>query len=84
MNIPRSALIRGGSESRVVKALGQGRYRSVVVTAGREAGDRVEVISGLEEGDRVVSSAQFLIDSESNISAASARLDAGQSRGEQP
>jgi Cu(I)/Ag(I) efflux system membrane fusion protein len=76
LNIPRSALILGGSGQRVVKALGDGRFHSVFVTVGREAGDQVEILSGLSEGDQVVVSAQFLIDSESNIDAESERLQA--------
>lgn len=74
INIPRTALILGGRGQRVVKALGQGRFKSVAVTMGREAGDRVEIISGLSVGEEVVVSAQFLIDSESNIDAESVRL----------
>ena len=74
LNIPRSALILGGRGQRVVRALGEGRYRSVEVSVGREAGDRVEILAGLSKDDRVVVSAQFLIDSESNIDAESSRL----------
>ncbi len=74
LNIPRSALILGGRGQRVVKALGDGRFHSVGVSVGREAGERVEILDGLSESDRVVVSAQFLIDSESNIDAESARL----------
>jgi Cu(I)/Ag(I) efflux system membrane fusion protein len=81
LNIPRSALIRGGHGDRVVMALGQGRYRSVPVRAGRGAGDRVEIVTGLVLGDQVVTSGQFLIDSESNISAENERLDAGTASG---
>lgn len=74
LHIPRSALIRGGHHDRVVVALGDGSFRSVVVRAGIEAGNRSEILQGLVEGDQVVSSAQFLIDSESNIAAESERL----------
>lgn len=74
LNIPRSALILGGRGARVVQSLGSGKYRSVDVVAGREAGDRVEVLEGLESGDKVVVSAQFLIDSESNIAAEELRM----------
>ena len=76
INVPRSALIRGGHGDRVVVSLGEGGYRSVLVKAGREAGDRIEILAGLDAGDRVVTSAQFLIYSESNISADSERMDA--------
>ena len=75
LNIPRTALILGGRGQRVVKALGHGRFRSVAVSMGREAGNKVEVLSGLSAGEEVVVSAQFLIDSESNIAAESGRLN---------
>ncbi len=75
LNIPGSALIRGGRNQRVVKALGDGRFRSVPVRVGRETGDRVEVLAGLVAGEQVVISAQFLLDSESNIDAESERMD---------
>ncbi len=75
IHVPREALIRGGAVDRVVLALGNGRFRSQPVNVGIESGDRVEIRAGLSEGDQVVTSGQFLIDSESNIEAALARLD---------
>lgn len=74
-HVPREALIRGGAVSRVVLALGDGRFRAQPVGVGIESGDRVEIRSGVGEGDLVVTSGQFLIDSESNIDSALARLD---------
>lgn len=75
VHIPRAALIRGGNVDRVVLDLGGGRFRSQPVIAGIESGDRVEIQEGLSRGDRIVISAQFLIDSESNIGAALGRMD---------
>jgi Cu(I)/Ag(I) efflux system membrane fusion protein len=75
VHVPREAVIRGGAVNRVVVALGDGRYRSTPVTLGIESGDRVAIRRGLAVGDRVVTSGQFLIDSESNIEAALARMD---------
>ncbi|WP_149164713.1 efflux RND transporter periplasmic adaptor subunit [Azospirillum brasilense] len=72
--IPNDALIRTGQAERVVLALGDGRFKPVPVKAGLAIGDRVEIIDGLKEGDRVVTSAQFLIDSESSLSAGFARM----------
>jgi len=77
VNVPREALIRGGSVDRVVVELGDGRFRSQPVTVGIESGDRVAILDGLSGGDRVVTSAQFLIDSESNIESALGRMDPG-------
>ncbi len=75
VHVPREAVIRGGAVNRIVVALGDGRYRSTPVQLGIESGDRVEIRRGLSVGDRVVTSGQFLIDSESNIEAALARMD---------
>ncbi len=76
LSIPREALIRGTPADRVVMALGDGRFRSQAVSAGREAGDRVEILSGLSEGTKIVASGQFLIDSESSRDADFARMRA--------
>jgi Cu(I)/Ag(I) efflux system membrane fusion protein len=73
--IPREALIRTGEQNRVVLALDGGRFKSVAVTPGRIGNDRVEIIAGLEEGDRIVTSAQFLIDSESSKSSDFQRME---------
>lgn len=64
--IPREALIQTGSQDRVVLALGEGSFKSIEVTTGREDQENVEILVGLDEGDKVVSSAQFLLDSESS------------------
>lgn len=64
--IPKEALIRTGSQDRVVLALGQGSFKSIEVKVGRFDRDSVEILSGLDEGEKVVSSAQFLLDSESS------------------
>ena len=74
LSVPRSALIRGGRLDRVVLNLGDGRFRAHQVVPGFESGDRVEIIAGLEAGQSVVTSAQFLIDSESNLDSALARF----------
>ena len=74
VHVPREALIRGGSVNRVVLALGEGRFRAQPVQVGIESGDRVAIRKGVSAGDLVVVSAQFLIDSESNIGSALTRM----------
>jgi len=64
--LPKEALIRTGSMDRVVLALDGGYFKSVAVTVGRPSGQFFEVIAGLVAGDNVVTSAQFLLDSESS------------------
>jgi len=74
VHVPREALIRGGSVNRVVLALGDGRFKAQPVKIGIESGDRVAIRKGISEGELVVVSGQFLIDSESNIESALARM----------
>ena len=74
VHVPREALIRGGTVDRVVMALGDGHFRAQPVEIGIESGGRVAIISGVSAGDRIVTSGQFLIDSESNIEAALSRM----------
>ena len=76
LHIPREALITTGHEQRVIVALGEGRFVARPVRAGIEAGDRVEILAGLEAGEQVVTSAQFLLDSESSVRASLQRLTA--------
>jgi len=75
IHVPREALIRGGSVDRVVLSLGEGRFRSQAVETGIESGDRVAIRSGLTAGDVIVTSGQFLIDSESDIDSALSRME---------
>ena len=74
LSIPREALIKLGKAQRVIVATEKGRFRAQQVTAGLESGDFVEIISGLNEGDRVVTSGQFLIDSEASLRASFSRM----------
>lgn len=73
--VKREAIIRNGQMERVVKALGDGKFLSVAVKTGSESGDYIEVIQGLEENERIVTSAQFLIDSESSLTASFERME---------
>ena len=75
LSIPREALIRGQEIDRVVVALGNGGYTVNEVMSGIESGNWVEIIAGLEVGDEVVTSAQFLIDSEASLAGSIRRLD---------
>ena len=68
LQIPREAVIYAGNMNRVVLAKGDGQFQSVIVTLGLENKTSVEVLSGLSEGQKIVTSAQFLLDSESSIS----------------
>jgi len=73
--IPKEALIRTGNQDRVVLALGEGSFKSVEVSVGRYDSESVEILKGLNDGERVVSSAQFLLDSESSKSSDFKRMN---------
>jgi Cu(I)/Ag(I) efflux system membrane fusion protein len=49
---------------------GEGRFEPRDVKLGRRGGGYVEVAEGVSDGDEVVTSANFLIDAESNLKAA--------------
>lgn len=70
LTIPQSALIRSSTGDRVILALGEGRFRPARVVAGTESGNDIEILSGLEAGERIVTSSQFLIDSEASLDSA--------------
>ncbi len=70
LTVPTSAVIDGGVRKTVLLALGGGRFLPREVTTGLRAHGQVVILSGLKAGDRVVTSANFLIDSESNLRAA--------------
>ena len=67
LTVPASALVRTGERTLVFVDLGSGRIATQEVEAGRVTGEYAEVLSGVEPGQRVVTSAQFLLDSESNL-----------------
>ncbi|WP_423840634.1 efflux RND transporter periplasmic adaptor subunit [Vibrio mytili] len=74
MTIPKSAVIRSGGMARVVLAEGNGKYRSTRIKVGREADDKTEVLEGLTQDDHIVTSAHFMLDSESSQSADLSRI----------
>ncbi|MDB5980775.1 MAG: efflux transporter, family, subunit [Pseudomonas sp.] len=67
LSMPSEALIRTGKRTLVMLAEGEGRYLPKEVQVGRESDGRVEVLGGLEEGQQVVTSGQFLLDSEASL-----------------
>jgi len=74
LSVPREALIRSGGTERLIIAKGKGRFAQRIVVAGMESGDFVEIKSGVSAGEKVVTSAQFLIDSEAGMKASLARM----------
>ena len=72
--IPLEGLIRSGREERVIIALGEGRFEARQVLAGIESGNYVEIIKGVKAGESIVTSGQFLIDSEASMRGSLTRM----------
>jgi len=68
--IPRDAVLESGERQVIFIHHGGGKLEWRNVKLGAKAGDWVEVLEGLKEGDHIVTSANFLIDSESQLKAA--------------
>ena len=81
--VPSEAVLRTGSRQVAVVDLGGGAFTPRPVVLGHEAEGWVEILDGLDEGERVVTSAQFLIDSEASVREAIAKMLA-QGRDEVP
>lgn len=67
LTVPTAAIVNTGERSVVFIDLGGGRLLPQEVETGRVAGEYTEVLAGVEPGQRVVTSAQYLLDSESNM-----------------
>jgi len=65
--VPTSSVLDTGERRLVFVAADGDRLSPREIRAGRTAGDWTEVLAGLEPGDRVVTSALYLLDSESNL-----------------
>ena len=70
VTVPDSAVIDSGTRQVVLVALGEGRFEPRDVKLGTHGEGFVEVLSGVKDGESVVTRANFLIDSESNLKAA--------------
>jgi Cu(I)/Ag(I) efflux system membrane fusion protein len=70
LTVPSSAVIDSGTRQVVLVRLAEGRFEPRMATIGSRSDNYVEVLSGIAEGEQVVTSANFLIDSESQLKAA--------------
>ena len=68
--VPEEALLRTGEQVLVLLSLGGGRFQPREIQIGFQTEGKVQVLAGLEEGEIVVTSAQFLIDSEARLQGA--------------
>ena len=68
--VPTSAIIDSGTRQVVLVVKGEGKFEPRPVRLGARGDGYTEVLAGLKEGEQVVTSANFLIDAESNLRAA--------------
>ena len=68
--VPKEAVIDNGAKRYAIRALPDGYFEPREVQLGQPVDEFFPLIGGLEEGDQIVTSAQFLIDSETNLQAA--------------
>jgi membrane fusion protein, copper/silver efflux system len=72
--VPESAVVRSGTRAQVFVARAPGRFEPREVRLGVAAEGYVQILDGVEAGDEVVVSGEFLIDSESKLREATAKL----------
>jgi len=70
LTVPADAVLNSGAKQTVFVDRSNGYLEPRVVQTGDQIGDRVVITAGLKEKDRIVTSANFLIDSESQLKAA--------------
>jgi multidrug efflux pump subunit AcrA (membrane-fusion protein) len=75
--VPDQAIIRSGLRNIAVIAKGNGYFEPREVKTGRSAGGYTEITHGIMEGEDIVVSSQFLIDAESNLRTAVAKMSSG-------
>jgi Cu(I)/Ag(I) efflux system membrane fusion protein len=66
--VPTEAIIRTGKRALVIAVREDGAFSGVEVELGPEIDNRTVIVAGLAEGQSIVSSAQFLLDSEASLS----------------
>jgi RND family efflux transporter MFP subunit len=67
LTVPADAVLDSGTRQMVFMDLGHGAFAPREVKVGERTEDYVAILSGLRAGERVVTRANFLIDSESNL-----------------
>ncbi|HEY8160311.1 MAG TPA: efflux RND transporter periplasmic adaptor subunit [Methylobacter sp.] len=72
--IPSEAVIRSGAKPQVFVVRGAGKFEPRQITTGLASSNEIAVLDGLKAGEEVVTSAQFLIDSESKLHEATVKM----------
>ncbi len=78
LTVPTDAVLDGGAKQTVFVDRGNGYLEPRQVQVGDRLGDRIAIVSGLQAGERIVTAANFLIDSESQLKSAVAGMSGHQ------
>jgi membrane fusion protein, copper/silver efflux system len=74
LTVPSEAVLNAGERQTVFVDRGNGYFEPRQVKTGEREGDRIQIFSGLRQGERIVTSGNFLIDSESQMKAAASGM----------
>jgi Cu(I)/Ag(I) efflux system membrane fusion protein len=80
--VPSEAIVRSGSREQVFVVREPGKFEPREVTLGVSAEGLTQVLAGIHAGEQVVTSSQFLIDSESKLREATAKMMKAMSSGD--
>ena len=76
LSVPNEAILRDSRGAHVIVSLGGGRFAGRPVKVGQSANGRTAILAGLLENEEVVTSGQFMLDSEVSLRGGFARLEA--------
>jgi len=74
LTVPAGAVLQAGDRNTVFVGHGDGYLEPRDVTIGEQHGDRITILKGLKAGERIVTSGNFLIDSETQLKAAASGM----------
>src|ERR1017187_648025 len=74
LTVPADAVLNAGERKTVFVDRGNGYFEPRQVKTGEREGDRIQILSGLSQGERIVTSGNFLVDSESQMKAAASGM----------
>jgi membrane fusion protein, copper/silver efflux system len=74
ITVPSEAIVRSGERDQVFVVREQGKFEPRIVTTGLASNGLTQILNGISAGEEVVTSSQFLIDSESKLRESTAKM----------
>jgi len=72
--VPSESIVRTGTQEQVFVQRSAGQFEPRSITVGVSSNGQTQILNGLESGEIVVTSSQFLVDSESKLKEATAKM----------